>query len=536
MKKQILKYLTKENQYYPTPKELINDILAKVDESNRYDSMPEEIHFLEPCAGDGEICRTVRDYFKEEHKRIEIKIKCIEIEPTLRNSLTGQGFNVISSDFEKFDGKPFYDLIIMNPPFSKGARFLLKAYSLLTSGGRLVCILNAETIKNKCTKEREQLSHLIERTGEVEFIGNAFQSEDTERNTDTEIAVVYLQKPAYENEFDPFGGINDNVLTEEEKAIDELKQRLSSEGTENSQLITFDKVENAINLYRNCTKQIFSGIDTIQQIKTGLSYLNKEAKEFDINLEQFFKIILENEPEKAKEESIKVLRKMIWSYVIKFCNMDQYLFHRQRQDFYDKLDKGSGTLPFTKDNINQFFSNLFLQKNEYFKQGIEDLFNEITSYHNGNTKHSDGWKTNKNWKINKKIIVKWGLVDYTDYSKYSRYDSKNKYGKFDCKGNYDSNWVDDLDKIVRKIQPIGSSGLTIKDALNNRFKSLGTVYVGESYDNTAETPYFNLKFWKKGTLHIVFKDNKILEELNLIGAKLRRDLGYDDYGKKPVKE
>ena len=216
--------------------------------------------------------------------------------------------------------------------------------------------------------------------------------------------------------------------------------------------------------------------------------------------------------------------------------------YRQREEFYNKLDKGSGTLPFTKDNISQFFDNLFHQRNVYFKEGIQDLFNEITSYHNGNNIHTEGWKTNKNWKINKKIIVNWSVIEYTGYSKYGTiYDSYGKadppsrYGTFSCR-YYEKDWIRDLEKIVRKIQPIGSQGFTIKVALRRQFDELGKVYIGEKFNNKCETPYFHLKFWKKGTLHIIFKDEKLLSELNLIGAKLRTDLGYDDYGKNTDKE
>ena len=330
MKRQILKYLNSDNQYYPTPRKLIEAILENLDLERDYDI--EEIHFLEPCGGDGEICRTVKHYLKENNNRkdFNLNISCIEIEQVLKDSLRGQGFNVIASDFEEYHGKAFYDLIIMNPPFSKGAKFLLKAFDLLTSKGKLICILNAEKIKNPCTKERELLKNLIDRVGEVEFIDKAFETDDTKRKANVDIAVVYLDKPIYANEFDVFGGIHQGVLTEEEKAIDELKQKLSREGKNNNSLMTFDKVENAINLYRNCVKQLFKGIDTIQHIKTGLSYINDEAKEFDIDMERFFKIILENNPEEAKEESIKVIRKMIWSFVLKFCNMDQYLQTKRR--------------------------------------------------------------------------------------------------------------------------------------------------------------------------------------------------------------
>jgi hypothetical protein len=56
-------------------------------------------------------------------------------------------------------------------------------------------------------------------------------------------------------------------------------------------------------------------------------------------------------------------------------------------------------------------------------------------------------------------------------------------------------------------------------------------HIGQEFDNTCETPYFHLKFFKKGILHITFKSQQVLDELNMMGARLRRDLGYDDWGK-----
>lgn len=510
--KTILQYVRTRNQYYPTPSKLVREILESMD--REFKDM-EEINVLEPCAGDGAICRSIKSFFKEQEKMVNIH--CVEIEKIFQDSLKGQGFSLIGTDFEQFKSIPFYDLIIMNPPFSKGASFLLKAYESLSAGGRLICILNAKTIENQCTNDRKLLNKMIERIGEVRFIENAFS--ESKRQTDVKIAIVSIRKPLYENEFDFFGGIRKEVLSEEEKILSELKRKVNG-----SEIMSFDKVDYAINVYRNCVQEIFKGIDTIASIKNSLKYLEEEAKEFNIEPEEFIKIMFEKSDEDAKEKAIKTIRKMIWSFVLKFCKMDRYLFHKQQSDFYHKIEKGSATLPFTKDNIKQFFDNIFFQREKYFQAGVEDLFNQITSYHNGNTVHREGWKTNKNWKINKKIIVDWG-IEFDDYSKYG-----DRYGIFRVR--YGKEWIEDLDKIVRKIKPDLASGLGIKDALYVRFQELGKVYIGEKVDNSCETPYFKLKFFKKGSLHIVFKDKNVLDHLNKIGSKLRQDLGYDDFGKR----
>lgn len=499
------RYLKTHYQYYPSPSRLIQELL----EGLNIDS-DTEINFLEPCAGDGSICREVKAKFNNA------KINVIEIEPMLSASLKGQGFNVIGEDFENFETYPFYDLIIMNPPFNKGSNFLLKAYDLLGAEGILICILNAETIKNPCNSERKRLKDLIDRCGETIFIENAFT--DSEHKTDVEIAIVSLNKPVFENEFDLFGEIRPEILTEEEKIIDSFKETMSNS------LMKMDKIDNAINIYRSTVSQVFKSINTINTIKNNLSYLGKETEEFNIDVNEFIKIILEEKEAKAKEESIKTLRKMIWSYILKSCKMDKYLFYKQREKLYKDLDEGTKTLPFTKEYIGQFFNNLIMKREELFKEGITDLFDQITSFHSGNRIHREGWKTNKNWKINKKIIVDW-LVQYDDYG---------DWGKFSVSYGYNE-WVDDLDRIVRKLSPIGymddSHGWDIKEKLREKFSNLERVKKGSIFDNECETPYFKLKFFRKGSLHIIFKDLELLEKLNQLGASIRRDLGWDDYGK-----
>jgi len=501
----VFKYINSDSQYYPTPNDLLKNILSELS----FDKDLLQVNFLEPCAGDGAICRSVNSMLCQ--KNIEHNISCIEIEDILYKALESDGYNLVGKNFEEFESIPFYDLIVMNPPFNKGAKFLLKAFKLLNSNGQLICILNSETIKNPYNKDRELLKSTIERCGEVKFMKNTFS--DSEHKSDVEIAVVYLKRPIYDNEFDVFGNIQDNIITEKEHFLNNFKKNVDSSG-----LITFDKIENAIGIYRNAVKHIFNSIDIVNNVKNQISILSNEAKDFNINIDDFMKMILKYEPEKAKKNTIINIRKMIWSYLLKFCDMEKYLFTKQKQKFYDKLEQGSSTLPFTKQNISQFFDNIMMQRQIFFEKGVEDLFNEITSRYNGNPYHSEGWKTNKNWKINNRIIVDWGITWDT---------WRGNCGKFKLTYSDRLDWFNDLDKIVRKIDSSDKYGFTIKHALDKKFEELGDIYVGQNFDNVVHTPYFRIKFYKKGTLHIEFKSKKILDQLNIMGGKLRKDLGFD---------
>ena len=79
----------------------------------------------------------------------------------------------------------------MNPPFSQGAKHLLRAWDFLHAG-EIVCLLNQETIDNPYTEVRKRLAKLIADHGTVETLGPVFSK--AERATDVHVAMVYLKK------------------------------------------------------------------------------------------------------------------------------------------------------------------------------------------------------------------------------------------------------------------------------------------------------------------------------------------------------
>ena len=43
-----------------------------------------------------------------------------------------------------------------------------------------------------------------------------------------------------------------------------------------------------------------------------------------------------------------------------------------------------------------------------FEKSVANVFDELTRYHNGNTNHTEGWKTNDSYKVNQKLVFPWG--------------------------------------------------------------------------------------------------------------------------------
>ena len=204
------------NEFYPTPPELIAKML-ECDIAKKRETI------LEPSAGKGDILDFIAlfddyhgschyDYqwyvkrLKEgkyediphiiledtikrfkEGKRSNKFIKgaeCVEIDKNLCTILRDKGYRVYNDDFLLYDDDKHFDLIIMNPPFSNGDEHLLKAISIAEkTGSKIICLLNAETIKNPFSNKRKLLVNTLKKyNAEIEFVKNAFS--DAERKTD----------------------------------------------------------------------------------------------------------------------------------------------------------------------------------------------------------------------------------------------------------------------------------------------------------------------------------------------------------------
>ena len=191
---------TDNKDLYPTPQKIIDKMLDGLDFT-----MIKSV--LEPSAGKGNIVEAIIERINQYntsclYKRLKVEhdIDCIEINQNLQHILKGKGFRIVHDDFLTYDTMKEYSIVIMNPPFSNGCKHLLKALELQKrNGGAVVCLLNAETLKNPCTNDRLDLKRkLTEYNAKIEFIRDAFL--DAERKTAVEIALVKVQLPEVHRE------------------------------------------------------------------------------------------------------------------------------------------------------------------------------------------------------------------------------------------------------------------------------------------------------------------------------------------------
>jgi hypothetical protein len=204
------------------------------------------------------------------------------------------------------------------------------------------------------------------------------------------------------------------------------------------------------------------------------------------------------------------MKSEIWKVVLSKINIQRFMTDAVRKNF-NQFCAAQGAMDFTKENVANLITMIFENKEMILEQAIVDVFDMFTRYHNENRCHIEGWKTNDKWKVNRKII----LPNWVRFGEYMSASDIRQYGdKFKTNYSYHSEYSD-IDKVMCYISGKNYDQChTIYEALDYRFTQLGNVK-GGSFDGTCESEFFNMRFFKKGTLHIEFKDKHLWQEFNM---------------------
>jgi hypothetical protein len=487
---EVLQMFNNNIDFYPTPIQLILKMLSFIDFRTIRT-------VLEPSAGKGNIVEEITKKFKTYNNRNDKKfdIDTIELDNNLQHILKGKNFRVVHDDFLNYNTYKKYDLICMNPPFSNGDKHLLKAIEMQQNGGKIVCLLNAETLKNPYTNNRKELIQLLEKyNAKVEFIENAFS--DAERKTNVETALIYIDIP--KNEYN-------SVI------IDELKKEeaYNTKDYNSDKLIESDFIKGIVSQYEYEIKAGLKLIDEYNSLKPlMLREFNKTTPVLKLELEY-----KDEEGSTLENAYIKQIRAKYWGTLF---NNDQFmgLFTSNLKQKYNAMVEELKDYDFSFYNIY----TLRIQLSKEMVQGVEDtilnLFEEFTYKHYYDEKSKNihlynGWKTNKAYKINKKIIMP--IDGYNQF-----------WGKYEPTQWKVLDKLKDIEKVFNYLDNGQTEDIDIQD----------TLKFAEHYGETKkiELKYFYVTFFKKGTCHIEFKNLDLLHKFNLFGSQKKNWLP-PSYGK-----
>lgn len=473
--------------FYPTPEHLISKMFSKIKKTSIK-------NILEPSAGKGNIV----DYLKNTslYRNRKYEIDCIEKDYELRKFLKGKSHKVIFDDFLNFNTMKKYDVIIMNPPFSNGDKHLLKAMSLMKDyGGEIICLLNAETLKNTCTVYRQDLKNQIDDyKAEVEFIEKAFT--DAERKTSVDIVMIYINIPSKIKESD--------ILKNLQKAKEHKTQE-----NQYTQIVHNDSIEQIIEKYNF---EVNAGIKLIEEynlispiLKNSFVPGASDILQLQLNKDRKHDLV---------NDFIEAVREKYWNALFNSPHFAQAFTSNLLKEFHSKLSELAG-YDFNHFNITEIQKELSAKMITSVEATILELFDEL-SYKNSynpefqnNIHYYNGWKTNKAHKINKKIIIPLKATNW--YSGELEYSWKI------------SNKLSDIEKVLNYLNNKEIESINLDKTLE--------LKLGLSITRNIECKYFYLTFYKKGTCHIVFKDDDLLLKFNIFGSQ-RKGWLPPNYGKK----
>ncbi len=534
------------DQFYPTPQSVAEKMLVGLD----FDYVQS---VLEPSAGKGDLIRSLVDkfYTRRGYGGRTLDVDAIEIDPYLRqickynfseerrgelcnafrpldnmayssrteaqkaeftrlrseiDAFDAADIHIVHDDFLTYRSRKHYDLILMNPPFANGDLHLLKAIEMQRGGGQIICLLNAETLRNPYTTSRQQLAKELQvLNANVEYIPDAF-SDDAERKARVDVAIVKLSIEAPEEKSDIWERMEKAAAVED------------TPDPELHELAVADLIESAIRRYN---VEVAATMEFYRQYKALCPYMSRTLNKSDTYGHRTPLLTLTVTDDNYVRgfdlrKYMRLVRLKYWEALFSNKEFTGKLTSDLQERYRKNVDK-MADYEFSAFNIKQ----IVLEMNASISQGIQDaiikLFDEMTAEHSWypeckqNVHYFNGWATNKAHKIGKKVILPTYVFD-------RHYDGTQTFYKGRAYAI-----ISDLEKSFDYLGGKRPEGYNLDARLS--WAENGSL-------RNVELAYFKVDFFKKGTIHLKFHPETmpLIERLNIYAARNRNWLP-PSYGK-----
>lgn len=513
-------------QFYPTPQHLAKKLWDKF-------VTPVQC-VLDPQAGEGHLVTAYIDYYPElpdddddedlasltrenrflRHAKSRsyqrhVKWHACEINAQKHPLLQQLGADVVGHDFLQMQSAAMYSHLVMNPPFLDGARHLAHAWKILYSG-EIGCILNAETLRNPYTAERQYLVKLIEKHGSVEFLADQFLGEGVQRETPVEVALVYLRKQA-DHAVD-MDAILDGLTPDEYKAEDETDTNLLS-----ALALPMNFVDRVVLDYDIAVKAArqFSEANAVfkaAEQRLGRTFSEMQAKGLQSDYREP-PIDFESVIRAGYSEHLVAMRERAWAQVLRSTQLLNKLSSAAQRNVEAQFATIS-KLEFTKANIHGFFAGLLESMGSINADMVLGLFDMILQRDSDNCTFYRSWRSNEKHKEMAMRIKRTRFILPLMQHEYTR--SRLSYSAGQVLG--------DIDKVFRLLHGKPTeSGDGLRECLSND-ANLAEAAHGKRLD----TEFFSVRYYPgRGTFHFFPKSQDVVERLNRYVGKMRQWLPQD---------
>lgn len=494
-------------QFYPTPESLRDRAWALF--KNR-----DFTRVLEPSAGEGHLIPTTitetDEEFRErceqfgdvnvmtQRKRYKITrditgVHCIELDITKHEILRAQGHKVIGVDFLKYSSGAMYSHVIMNPPFNNGVAHALHAWDI-TYSAEIVVILNAQSVRNPRSNDARRLCELIEQHGSVEFIENAFI--DAERETAVEIALIYLNKESNYEE-DVVGDIWSSLQADQVEDI-------SGEAFQQHALaIPQNYIENLVVAFKASDIALRQSLFAKYRFSHYASMLGQTLENLRSDTNNKIRGMRPKELQIEYADGYQDLKNRAWTSVLTSTEVRDKMSKKSLAKFESEFEHIK-SLEFSVSNVYGFVLGLIERQGDIQEEMMLEFFDSVTRYRSdcNNSIHYCGYKSNDKHRIGMKIKNTRFILPNNRYFGSVSWEAKQKLA--------------DFDKVFAMLDGKPACEFGLYDAFSDR-ETEKRLELGER----IKTDYFEIRFYKVGTIHFYPTRKDIIDRLNIRVGKLR---------------
>ncbi len=469
--------------FYPTPQSVIDTMLFGIDFTNKV--------VLEPHGGKGNIIDVLNSRGAKE-------VLSCEINDTLRKTLAGK-CRIIESDFlnVKEQDVSHINYIIANPPFSCEETHIKKMWDIAPEGCVIITLCNSKSYHDPFSRLRKEVKNIVDTYGSFEFLGEVFA--DSERETNVAIGLIKLYKPVVneEKEFENYFDLEEEVEQQD------------------NGIIQYSEIRNIVNRYVGAVKQFNTVLNANIEINKLIAPINKQSSiHFGAYKTQSGRVETIDRDTFKKE-----LQKSAWKTIFSMFEMDRYVTKNVMSDI-NKFVETQQNVPFTVSNIQKMVNMIVGTSSQTMDKVLLEAFDAICSFSSENSEAKEGWKTNSNYKVNQKFIHPYLIsVGYNGNASLKHYNSHYEI-------------MDDITKALcyvtgKKYEVQGSTFNLTKEQIeieNNEPKHIWHFFQSEKIqfgDWYKWNDFFEIKCFKKGTMHVRFIDESVWLTFNQRVSKIK---------------
>ncbi|TGX80502.1 DUF4942 domain-containing protein [Palleniella muris] len=475
---------TENHDFYPTPRAVVERMLMGEDVAGKT--------ILEPSAGKGDICTVLREFGASN-------ILVCENDEHNRKLLKGKYDEFLCDDFLQLTAErvSHVNMIVMNPPFSRGAEHINHAFEIAPPGCTVIALCNSANFTRSFRSGSIKLmEENIANYGSRENLQSCFDT--AERKTDVQVSLIKLYKEG-EGSSEFAGYMFENVDS------DPLN------GNHTKGIVGYNLVRELVNRYVSAVRMFDETMEAAKRINDMARFDDPE----DNGKPEYWKanIPIKFDAVKIDNKGIggkvtrniykKELKRYYWGIIFRKLNMEKYTTQELREQL-NKFIETQGCVPFTMYNVYKVIDMVIQTNGQRMRRALTEVFDRICALSAQNSTAGEKWKTNSNYMVNRRFIANY-IGDYD--ARWPREYVTIRYG-----GN-----ADIIDDFCRALCWLTATNY---DDIGN-FRSCAGYKDDKvrKWGEWFEWGFFRVRVYKKGTAHFEFLDEKIWQRFNMEVAK-----------------